>query len=203
MLSSDARVSPGWLSRLLYHAEVDAKSGCIGPVSDRADHGQQVLFALGGDSESIAAFDRDRAASQHRAHTYSALLTPFCQLFRREVVAAIGGFDERFGHGGLEHDDFTLRAGLAGFRNRIALDVFVHRGAGGAESADRDWDRFCHKWGLPAHAARGEGQHLAEVMRRPWTVEELRISAESPLNQTAPALPRWAADAQRAGQWNA
>jgi len=210
MLTSDARVSPGWLARMLYHAEVDAKSGCIGPVSDRADHGQQVLFPLGSEPESVAAFDSDRATSNRRAHTYSALLTGFFLLFRREVVRVIGGFDEHFVCSGLEDDDFTLRASLAGFRNRIALDVFVQRDAEppSAEPSE-EWARFRRKWGLPEAAARADEGHLAQVMRRSWTLRELHLPFESRPHQAAgalaPALPRVNArsDSEKAGHWNA
>jgi GT2 family glycosyltransferase len=213
MLTSDAQVAPGWLARMLYHAEVDAKSGCVGPVSDHADHGQQVMFPLGPEPESVAAFAKDRAVSDRHGHIYSAQLTGFFLLFRREVVRVIGGFDERFARSGLEDDDFTLRASLAGFRNRIALDVFVQRGESqgaqpGAQEPSEEWAVFRAKWGLPAAATRIEESHLAQAMRRSWTLRELHLPFESRSGQTtpalAPALPRGAvrAHSEKAGHWN-
>ncbi len=50
----------------------------------------------------------------------------FCMLFRRSLVDQIGLLDESFGTGNFEDDDFCARAALAGYRNVIAGDVFIH-----------------------------------------------------------------------------
>ena len=50
----------------------------------------------------------------------------FCLVIRREVVERIGSFDERFGVGCFEDDDFCRRALQAGYRAVIAEDAFVH-----------------------------------------------------------------------------
>lgn len=152
-LDDDVVVTPHWLSRLLRHAAVDGKSGCVGPVADRAAHNQQVPYDGGDDPAALAAF----AEARYRAKPFSGvrrnMLASFCLLVRREVIDAIGGFDERFSPWGFEDDDFTLRAALAGFRSRLAQDVFVrHVDYGGAkrvrhhELLQRNWTRFAAKW---------------------------------------------------------
>jgi GT2 family glycosyltransferase len=180
-LDSDAMVTPGWLARLLYHAEVDGSCGCVGPVSDRAAHGQQVPLPVEPEPELLAAFADDLARDKRRQHRFGAMLSSFCLLVRREVLAAIGGFDERFSPWGFEDDDFTLRATLAGFRNRIALDVFVqHEAYSGPKLAnhsallEQNWRRFCEKWELdPSAGAHGSDLRVASVLERAWPREQL------------------------------
>ncbi len=169
-LDNDAFVHAGWLERLLYHAQVDPLSGCVGPLSDRAAHGQQIELPQAGDPQAGARLAARLARDSRRTHRAATLLSSYCMLVRREVVDAIGGFDERFEPWGFEDDDYSLRAVLAGFRNRIALDVFVrHEAYGGPKLAahvellKRNWRRFAEKWGLPAEAAHGDYSHLKQL----------------------------------------
>ncbi len=50
----------------------------------------------------------------------------FCMLVKREVIEKIGGFDPYYEAGNFEDDDFCIRAQRAGFKIRIAHDVFIH-----------------------------------------------------------------------------
>jgi GT2 family glycosyltransferase len=167
-LDNDAIVTPGWLARLLYHAAIDPLAACIGPTSDRAAHGQAIAYAGSSEAGELARFADAIAREKHRQFKFASLLSSFCLLVRRSVVDAIGGFDERFTPWGFEDDDYTLRAALLGFHNRIALDVFVrHEGYAGPKLdaherlLDRNWGRFRAKWKLPAGAARGDYAGLA------------------------------------------
>jgi GT2 family glycosyltransferase len=90
-------------------------------------------------------------------------------LTRREVIARIGGLDERFGSGNFEDDDFCIRAAQVGFRARIALDVFIHHTGGQTfkaakidyrESLLRNWELFKAKWGIPADTPYEKGYRL-------------------------------------------
>jgi len=51
-------------------------------------------------------------------------------LIRRAVIEKVGEFDERFGYGTFEDNDFCLRARQAGFRVFVAAEVFIHHFAG-------------------------------------------------------------------------
>jgi GT2 family glycosyltransferase len=166
-LDNDAFVQPGWLSKLKRHAGMDPRIGVVGPLSDRAAHGQQItmksVLAEGAVApatprdEMATARAVDAALAQRRLALSrpATLLSSFCILVRRAVIDAIGGFDERFTPWGFEDDDFTLRARLAGFRSRVAFDTFVrHEAYGGPKAAWhrelllRNWRRFADKWGL-------------------------------------------------------
>ena len=182
-MDNDVMVTPGWLGRMLFHSEVDGRSGCVGCLSDRAGHDQQIELPAAGDPGSVRVFADGLAADSRRQFRYQTLLTSFLLMVRREVIEAIGGFDETFSPWGFEDDDFTLRAHLAGFRNRVALDVFVrHEPYAGsrkalkhAELLQRNWGRFAAKWGLPAGAEYGEYKGLEAVDRRGWSTADLHL----------------------------
>ena len=182
-LDNDALVTPGWLGRMLYHGEADPLVGCVCPVSDRAAHGQQIRYAGTSDPDALRAFADQRAGAWRRRARYGCLFTSFCVLVRRDVVETIGGFDERFSPWGFEDDDFSLRAHLAGFRSRVALDVFVrHEAYAGVKKTrhegllERNWKRFASKWaGAVPTPEYGDYSLLAPVLARSWSEEELYV----------------------------
>lgn len=191
-LDDDVVVTPRWLSRLLRHAAVDGRSGCVGPVADRAAHNQQIPYDGGDDAQRLAAF----AEARHRARPFAGvrrnMLASFCLLVRREVIEQIGGFDERFSPWGFEDDDFTVRAALAGFRNRLAQDVFVrHVDYGGAklrrheELLARNWSRFAHKWAGDPNLPHGDYAAIEGAIAGVHSREALYV----PLPVPAAALP--------------
>jgi GT2 family glycosyltransferase len=196
-LDNDAMVTPDWLARLLYHAEVDPRSGCIAPTSDRAAHGQQLAMSCADDPVSIAQFARRISADLERQHFRAAVLSSFCLLVPRRVLDAIGGFDERFSPWGYEDDDFTLRATLAGFSNRCARDVFVrHEAYAGRNKSERhaellteNWRRFAHKWGLDEDERDKNDARLAPILQRQWPSAHLRIPIDTSAGQL-PLLPQ-------------
>lgn len=197
VMDNDAIVSPGWLERLLFHAQVDARSGCIGPLSDRAAHNQQIEYDGPSDLDSLAAFARAHAERNHRRARAQNILTSLLLLMRREVVDTIGGFDERFSPWGFEDDDFTLRAALAGFRNRIALDVFVrHEHYGGAKAQlhnqllARNWRSFASKWCGDGNVAYGDWKPIEASLKRELRAGELRVELPAAPRAALPAPPR-------------
>ncbi len=196
-LDNDAMVSPGWLGRLLHHADVDGRSGAISCVADRARAEQHVEAPAAAGTAALEAFASRLAREQHRQSRPTILLSSFLLLVRREVLEAIGGFDERFTPWGFEDDDFALRAHLAGFRNRIARDVFVHHEAYGGPKAARhqelldiNWKRFVQKWGLNPAAPYGRYDGLAAVEARAWSRKELFVALPELLESVGAALPR-------------
>lgn len=195
VMDNDARVSPGWLRRLLHHAQVDAKSGCVGPVSDRAAHGQQVPFDGATDAASLATYSARWGEANDRKGRPQNILTSFLLLFRRELVDTIGGFDERFSPWGFEDDDFTLRAALAGFRNRVALDVFVRhetyddatKSARHNELLARNWSRFSEKWAGNTNVPYGDYKAIEPCLTGGVERERLYVPLDTP--QATPPAP--------------
>lgn len=182
-LDNDVVLTHEWLHRLLFHAEVDGRSGCVGPLTDRAGHNQEIPYSGTGSIEDVERFAATRAQENDRKFRFQTLMTSFCMLVRREVVDEIGGFDERFSPWGFEDDDFSMRAALAGFRNRVALDVFVrheHYGSSAKTEAHtqllaRNWSRFAAKWSGKGDAPYGEYSAIQPALKREFQRSEYYV----------------------------
>lgn len=185
-MDNDVMVTPGWLGRMLYHLTVDGKSGCVSCLADRAAHDQEIELPGPTDPASVAAFAEQLAIDKARQCRPAGLLSSFVLMVRREVLDLLGGFDERFSPWGFEDDDYSLRASLAGYRNRIALDVFVrHEAYAGRAKAEahtellrRNWRRFADKWQLPGDY--GDYTGLDALHERTHTPASLHVPLESP-----------------------
>lgn len=202
-LDNDVITTRDWLHRLLFHAEVDGSSGCIGPVTDRAGHGQEIAYVGTPSVADIESFAAERAQAHDRKYRFQTLMTSFCWLVRRAVVDEIGGFDERFSPWGFEDDDFSMRAALAGFRNRVALDVFVrHEHYGSAKKSEahskllaRNWSRFAEKWCGNGDVAYGDYTGIQPAMRRAFERSEYYAPFAS-----EPAAPLRSSDVARCAE---
>ena len=173
-LDDDVVVTQHWLSRLLWHAEVDPLAACIGPRTDRAAHGQALSYTGGEETQALELFAAGLFARERRKFRHALLLSSFCLLTRRSVIDKLGGFDTRFSPWGFEDDDFTLRAALLGMHNRVAEDVFVRhvayssgeRAARHEQLLDENWRKFADKWSLPGDARRGDYAGLEAALAR-------------------------------------
>ena len=155
LLNNDTVVTEGWLGGMRELLERYPDAGIIGPMTNSAS-GVQVVAGAGYQTIDelpswAAVFRKDyryRIIPQRR-------IVGFCMLFRRDLVESIGLLDESFGSGNYEDDDYCLRAELAGYRNLIAGDVFIHH-EGGATFSGNQMDRgrenrqnralFTRKW---------------------------------------------------------
>jgi GT2 family glycosyltransferase len=129
LLNDDVVVTTSWLDRMLRALYSDPTVGLAGPCSNFVSGPQQVQ----GGYESLAELDGfawDWGKSHEGACVQVNRLVGFCLLIRREVVEAIGPFDEQFGIGCFEDDDYCLRAIDAGYRVVIAADAYVHHFGG-------------------------------------------------------------------------
>lgn len=153
-LDGDVFVTKNWLERALYHGAADPGVGSVSLCAARASKKQVVPYDGPDDSESIDAFADRHYRSAPRQGVDQTLFTSFGVLVKREVIERIGGFDERFSPWGFEDDDFSLRIRLAGWRNRVARDVYVHhaeyhsadKSARHAALLQENWTAFLEKW---------------------------------------------------------
>jgi GT2 family glycosyltransferase len=196
LLNNDSLVTADWLAGLVAALEASPRAGLVGPVSNHAAPPQRVAADYGS-VEELAAFARELAAlrlAPRRVHR----LVGFCLLARREVLEAIGAFDERYGSGNYEDDDWCLRAEAAGFDLMLAPSVFVHHRGGAtfagqqigqAASLTRNARLFEQKWGCSPGAWRERGLTALDpfVLARNLTL---------PLPQSEPLAP---ADSLRPG----
>ena len=134
LLNSDTEVADGWLDRLVACAARDPRTGTVTPFSNNATicsyPNMEPPHAL---PDGLGVEDLDRLFAEENAGLSIEIPTGvgFCMLIRRACIAETGEFDEAaFGAGYGEEVDFCLRASKAGWRHRLAADVFVfHEGA--------------------------------------------------------------------------
>ncbi len=169
LLNNDTVVTPGWLEGMLSVLQSEPNTGVVGPMSNRVSGPQFVSEASYADLAGLPAF-AEQWSQTHAGQSFEiGRAVGFCLLARREVIERVGGLDERFGSGNFEDDDFCIRARLAGFRIRIAKDVFIHHtGSQTFKGAKidyraamlRNWDLFRAKWQLPTDVVLERGYPL-------------------------------------------
>ncbi|MDR2172712.1 MAG: glycosyltransferase [Burkholderiales bacterium] len=128
LLNSDTIVTTGWLEALRRCAYSDDRIGTVTPFSNNAEICSYPRFCAdngwpeGKDPEPIRA-----ALSRAAVPSYPDIPTGvgFCFYIKRSLLDRIGFFDDAFGAGYGEENDFCLRAKRAGFRNVLCDDAFV------------------------------------------------------------------------------
>ena len=175
-LNNDTILPAGWLGRMISVTDREPETRLVGPMSNFVS-GPQLLQNV-----AYSNIDQMETFAQKRANEYGGLsqlvtrLVGFCLLAHRSVIERIGGLDERYGSGNFEDDDFCLRAALAGFEIRIALDTFVHHtgsqtfagmGVDYRASMEGNWTLFKNKWGIPAETPIEAGYKLPQQLPAP------------------------------------
>lgn len=153
-LDNDVMVTRGWLERALYHGAVDPGVGSVPLCANRASKHQVVPYSGGTSQQELDTFAAAHHAKEPRRGKDTLLFTSLAVLVRREVIERIGGFDEAFSPWGFEDDDLALRIVLAGWRNRVARDTFVHHAHYATQEKverhngwmESNWRRFVAKW---------------------------------------------------------
>jgi glycosyltransferase involved in cell wall biosynthesis len=160
VLNSDTLTPEGWLERLEQALQRANDTGIVGPMSNYVSGEQQIDRLSFQSLDQINAFARDLAARNQGKVRDVTRLVGFCMLIRDRVVRELGPFDESYGIGNFEDDDYCLRAMAAGYRLCIAEGAFVfHYGSRtflGMGITDEKWraliadneQRFRRKWNL-------------------------------------------------------
>lgn len=146
LLNSDTVVTDGWLDRMVACGESDPAVGLIGPLSNTASWQSVPQVEEGADwatnplPEGWTIADMGRFIAEFSARTYPRItfLNGFCLMIRREVINAVGYFDEEsFGRGYGEENDYCLRARKAGWMLAVADDTYVWHAQSRSYSDDR------------------------------------------------------------------
>jgi len=183
LLNNDVVVTPGWLNRLIAGLERKEEIGIVGPMSNYVD-GVQKVEEIHYDPNSLAGLDLFALdfAEKHAGEGKPVWrCVGFCMLIKRAVVEKIGGFDERYGWGHFEDDDFCLRAALAGFRAWVVKDCFVHHfgnktfiqaGIDYDGNLAKNWETFKQRWSLPPNIAYGDSYDLSYLLKEGFIPEK-------------------------------
>jgi GT2 family glycosyltransferase/2-polyprenyl-3-methyl-5-hydroxy-6-metoxy-1,4-benzoquinol methylase/tetratricopeptide (TPR) repeat protein len=125
LLNNDTLVTTGWLRRMLDALHADPAVGLVGPTTNNISGEQQIPVGY-DDLAQLDGFAWDCGRRFAGQYQQTDRLVGFCLLISREVIQRIGVFDERFGIGNFEDDDFCRRALQAGFLAVIARNTFIH-----------------------------------------------------------------------------
>jgi GT2 family glycosyltransferase len=200
VLNNDTQAAPDLLALLLRELERDPDLGAVAPCSNHVKGAASVPVGDAGRTAQGRAAIRVELASRP-ALQHVTTLAGLCLLLRRSTLADVGLFDERFGHGNYEDDDFCLRLRLHGYRLGIAGRAFLHHeghatfrrlGLDLAQELQRRRVQFAAKWrGDPAGRA-----HLAA-----WAGDVAGAAAAA--LEARHVWPRWADADWHLGRWRA
>ncbi|MBC7320847.1 methyltransferase domain-containing protein, partial [bacterium] len=175
ILNNDTVVTQGWLARLIACAKTDPSIGIVGPRSNYVAGIQLVKdVPYGNDMTAMQEFARQWSLENSGRYEETVRVIGFCMLVKREVIERIGGFDPLYENGNFEDDDFCIRAIRAGFKIKIAHDVFIHHFGSKTFASEKinytsamlkNWERFKRKWGLPSSWPIERGIPILELVR--------------------------------------
>lgn len=157
VLNNDIAVPPGWLEHFRETIEATDRYGVLGPVTNYISGLQMVSPVPYSAVSGMYSFARKLWEQYGTSVLTADTLRGFCMVIRRDVIEAIGGFDERFKIGNYEDDDFCLRAQRKGFLCGIAQGIFIHHyGSATFKTLDTEYaeilrenvNKFTEKWNL-------------------------------------------------------
>jgi len=120
LLNNDTILFPGWLPRMV--GAFDQDTGAVGPLSNYVMGKQRIVI---GRKEATPEQIHNIVSAQNKGRTtQSEFLIGFAVMISRAALNKVGLLDERFFAGG-EDLDYSLRLRRAGFKLKIAEDVFV------------------------------------------------------------------------------
>lgn len=194
LLNSDTLVTDGWLERLIAAVESDPKAGIAGPLSNCASWQSIPEFVNaegdwsenplpeGLDANGMAALiARDAAPIRPEL----PFLNGFCLLIRRELIDAIGIFDEEtFGRGYGEENDYCLRTRKAGWKLLLADDAYVFHAQSKSYSPEkrRELSRLAHEALLKKHGS-ADVESGVTLLRHGRVLEGLRARARERIHR--------------------
>jgi len=145
LLDPSTVVTEGWLSGMkdCFHRATD--TGIVGPMTNHTSESRQLINP--GDLKSrdqIEAFASSfRTRNLHRRFNVFRL-SGFCMLFRKRFIHDIGLLDPSFDYSLMAWDtDLSMRCSLAGLKNTVAADVYVH---GSLNSPPKSSATLLAKW---------------------------------------------------------
>ncbi len=175
LLDSSAVVTAGWLERMLEASEKNPRAGLLGPVTNNVP-GLQNLSLVNYNEESMRSLNEYAAtmAEDLQGQVIKATrLSGFCLMIKRELMARIGGLDERFGKGKIEDNDYCLRTLAAGYDSLIVRSCYVHNmgrknideaGKNPDEQIMAQWNLFKAKWGISQGVAYNDPVDMRTVL---------------------------------------
>jgi GT2 family glycosyltransferase len=141
LLNSDTRLTAGALQEMQAVLDLSPHHGAVCPRSNDATIATIPFFRRQANEPRSAERSIDvytNTVSRLPRYYISPVAVGFCLLIRRSLIDEFGLFDEIFGKGYSEENDFCLRVNAFGYSSLIANHAFVyHEGSSSFGSAER------------------------------------------------------------------
>lgn len=140
LLNSDTIVTKNWIRKLKTAAYSKENIASVTPFSNNATICSLPEFLKSNDLpiDKVAAFAK--MVERLSLYLYPEIPTAvgFCMYIRRNILNKVGLFNEDFGMGYGEENDFCRRAVSLGYMNILCDDLFIyHKGGSSFQSEDR------------------------------------------------------------------
>lgn len=141
LLNSDAEITEGAVEEMV---NVLNRADNIASVSPRSNNATVFSIPFNPETGEVSppgvSYDIYQKVKEELPDVYETPTTHgFCMLIRRSVIDEIGLFDEAFGMGYGEENDFCMRARKSGYTHAIANKAYVfHEGSKSFSKESRD-----------------------------------------------------------------
>lgn len=116
MMNNDTLPGEGWLSELVEFFGKHPEAGLLNPAS-----GGHLVSGAG-----VNEYARKLAGANKGKFMEMNQCQGWCMLVKRDVIEKIGYLDERFGLGGFDDTDYSMRAHLAGYKSVCVHSSYVY-----------------------------------------------------------------------------
>lgn len=116
IMNNDTMPGKNWLNELVDFAETHPDAGLLNPVCN--GHSEKNL-TVNGYSKELSAENKGRYMEMNQCQG-------FCMFIKRELIDKIGYLDEKFGIGGFDDTDYSMRAYLAGYKSVCVHSAYVY-----------------------------------------------------------------------------
>lgn len=169
VFNNDTITTPGWLEQMIDFAEANKEIGIVNPLCD-------------GPHDIPIDEYASKVAKDKRKYIEMNQCFLFCALIKREVIDKIGYLDEAFGIGCFDDTDYSMRAGLAGYRCAYLQSAYVKhihgisfKALGNREHIVKECERiFFKKW--PRHLRVGITFHMSDDTGDAQIVNLIKVS---------------------------
>lgn len=192
ILNNDVIVGPDWLENMVRLAESDPSIGLVGPRSNYIA-GPQVVADVpyripsGYREEGILPFAKEWQAARALSACEFPFIKGFCHLIPRRAFQKVGFYDERYGKGNFEDDDYCVRMRFHGFRALFANDSFIHHfGSVSFNQESNDWRALMIENQKKYEAKWAKG---AAAIHETFVSEPAALAPAMPAATATPATP--------------
>ncbi|MDO5851711.1 MAG: glycosyltransferase [Methanobacteriaceae archaeon] len=141
LLNSDTVVTPNWLSKLIISAYTEIQTGTVTPLSNNS--GAFSVPIIGKKNEINPELGIDNTSKIiENIQKHPDLEVPtgngFCMYIKRAAIYSVGFFDENFGKGYCEENDFCMRLIEHNWNNKLTPTTYIYHDHNASFKEDKE-----------------------------------------------------------------